>query len=141
MRKLYIVIAGISLLVVLFVLWSVFHEEKGSEEELFILAQKYQSEGKNKESVEVLEKIVEEFPKGENRSIAVFMLGFIYANNLKEYDKAEKYYKMFIEEYSDHEFIDDAKFELDNLGKDIDSLLFERIKKQEVKEKKEVIKK
>jgi len=115
--------------------------EKVSEEELFILAQKYQSQGKDKEAVEALEKLVKEFPEDENRSTAVFMLGFIYANNLKEYDKAEKYYKMMLEEYPDHEFTDDAKFELDNLGKDIDSLLFERIKKKESKEKKEVIKK
>lgn len=141
MRKLLIITAGTLFIVIIFILWAVFFMEKVSEEELFILAQKYQSEGKDKEAVEALEKLVNEFPKDENRSIAVFMLGFIYANNLKEYDKAEKYYKMMLEEYPDHEFTDDAKFELDNLGRDIDSLLFERIKKQESKEKKEVIKK
>ena len=141
MRKLLIIIAGTLFLVIIFVLWLVFFMEKVSEEELFILAQKYQSQGKDKEAVEALEKLVKEFPEDENRSTAVFMLGFIYANNLKEYDKAEKYYKMMLEEYPDHEFTDDAKFELDNLGKDIDSLLFERIKKKESKEKKEVIKK
>jgi len=141
MRKLLIIIAGTLFIVIIFILWAVFFTEKVSEEELFILAQKYQSEGKDEEAVEALEKLVKEFPEDENRSIAVFMLGFIYANNLKEYDKAGKYYKMMLEEYPDHEFTDDAKFELDNLGRDIDSLLFERIKKQESKEKKEVIKK
>ena len=141
MRKLYIAIAGILILVIIFVLWSVFFKKEVSEEELFILAQTYQSEGKDKEAVESYKKLVKKFPDGENHRIAVFLAGFIYANNLKEYDKAGEYYKMFLEEYPNDSLAFYAQFELDNLGKDIDSLLFDRIKKEESKENKEVIKK
>ncbi|KPK89376.1 hypothetical protein AMJ80_09870 [bacterium SM23_31] len=118
-----------------------FFRNNETEEELFTRAKQYLSEGKNKEAVKVYEKLVKKFPESENRSNAVFMIGFYYANELKEYDKAEKYYKMFLEEYPNDTLAFYAQFELDNLGKDIDSLLFDRIKKEEPKENQEVIKK
>jgi outer membrane protein assembly factor BamD (BamD/ComL family) len=50
------------------------------------------------------------------------MLGFINANDLKDYETAEKHYKKFLEVYPDHELSDDAQYEIETLGKDINDL-------------------
>jgi len=50
------------------------------------------------------------------------MLGYINANNLKKYDEAKKFYQAFIKQYPKSDLVDDAKFELKIMGKDINSL-------------------
>ena len=52
------------------------------------------------------------------------MLGFIYANSLENLEEAKKYYSLFIEKYPNHDLADDAQYELNNLGKDINELPF-----------------
>jgi len=65
---------------------------------------------------------IETYPDGENYSKALFMLGYINANDLKKFDEAKKYYNLFIEKFPDDELASAAKYELENLGKDINSL-------------------
>ena len=62
---------------------------------------------------------MDEYPSGENRSKAIFMLGFLYANEIKDYEKAEEYYNIVLRDYPNDELNPSARFELDNLGKDI----------------------
>jgi TolA-binding protein len=45
------------------------------------------------------------------------MLGFIYANELNNYEKAKIYYQKFLERYPNSELAISAKFELENLGR------------------------
>lgn len=49
---------------------------------------------------------------------ALFMLGFIHANEIHNYEKAKEYYQKFLELYPNSELAVSAKFELENLGKE-----------------------
>lgn len=95
---------------------------KLSHDEYYAKAKKAYTEGKFKEAVESFKLLIEYYPDGEKAAEASFMLGFINANDLKDFAEAEKYYKAFIEKYPKHDLADDAQYELKFLGKDINEL-------------------
>jgi TolA-binding protein len=89
------------------------------------------------DAIETFKLILEKYPNGETTAQSTFMLGFIYANSLENFEQAKKYYTLFIEKYPDHELADDAQYELNNLGKDINDLpIFKDIKPEEQASKK-----
>ncbi|MCA9741602.1 MAG: tetratricopeptide repeat protein [Deferribacteres bacterium] len=51
-----------------------------------------------------------------------FMTGYIYANDLHEYDNARREYEKFLEAFPNNELADDVAWELENLGKDISQI-------------------
>jgi len=90
--------------------------KKEGEKEYFERA--YQEMGKEQwsEAEKNFQKILDIYPNGEYASKAMFMVGFVNANYLKNYDKAKK--------YPNNELADDAKYELEHLGSDVDDLPF-----------------
>jgi hypothetical protein len=46
----------------------------------------------------------------------------VNANSLENLEEAKKYYTLFVEKYPDHELADDAQYELNTLGQDINDL-------------------
>ncbi|MFC1556361.1 tetratricopeptide repeat protein [candidate division KSB1 bacterium] len=101
-----------------------------TEEEMYTAAQESYGNGDFIGSVEMYEKLLQEFPESVNQPKSLFMIGFIYANHLQDSENAKTYYTELIERFPDHEFVDDAEFELENLGKDpleLDKVLQERI--------------
>ena len=66
----------------------------------------------------------ENYPDGLFSEKSLFMIGYLNANHLNNFDKARKYYQLFIEKYPDHELVTAARYELDNLGKPPDELPF-----------------
>jgi outer membrane protein assembly factor BamD (BamD/ComL family) len=46
------------------------------------------------------------------------MAGFIYSEEIKDYDTAREYFERIINEYPDSENADSAQWMLDNMGKD-----------------------
>jgi len=119
MRKINPVVIGGAFIAIILVVWFMFGGENLSEKELFDLAQVLYGEEKFDEAIEPYKEIISDFPDGENRIKAIFMLGFMYANSLQDYTQAKVYYNMVLQEYPDHELTPSARFELDNLGKDI----------------------
>ncbi|MGD9898582.1 MAG: outer membrane protein assembly factor BamD [Calditrichaceae bacterium] len=73
-------------------------------------------------AAENFKKLVENYPTGKKYAESLFMLGFINANNLENFKDAEKYYNEFIKKFPEHDLADDARYELDMLGKDINNL-------------------
>lgn len=67
-------------------------------------------------AVEYYQKVFLKYPKDESAPAALFMAGFIQANNLGKYNEATVTYKKFLEVYPKSEFADDAKAELNNMG-------------------------
>jgi hypothetical protein len=65
-----------------------------------------------------------EYPNGLNSSKALFMLGFLNANHLNNFEKAKTYYQEFLDKYPEHELADGAKFEVENMGKNPDEIPF-----------------
>lgn len=98
--------------------------KKMGEKDYYDLANQYMAQEKWKLAEENFEKILQEYPNGVYSSKAMFMVGFINANYLNNFEKARKYYSEFLEKYPSHDLADDAKYELENLGKDIDDLPF-----------------
>jgi TolA-binding protein len=96
--------------------------ETKSEAEYFRIAYENYNQEKYEPAIKNFKKIIENYPKGENTPKATFMIGYIYANNIENYDAAKKYYEMFIEKYPNHDLADDAKYELETLGQDINDL-------------------
>ena len=111
----------IASLLVLFVFFSACSKKK-TEQEYFQMAYDQFNKEQYQEAVQNFEKVLEYFPQGENAPKAMFMIGFIHANNTKNYDEARKYYTMFIEKYAQHELAASAEYELNTLGQDLNQL-------------------
>jgi len=74
------------------------------------------------QSVEHFKAVVDKFPDGKHRSEAVFMVGYISANDLKDLTQAKEYYTMYINSYPDSQLVSATEYELETLGQDINSL-------------------
>lgn len=67
-------------------------------------------------AIELFKKVHDEYPNSEFAASGLFMAGFIYANDLQNYDAATSIYKQFLQEYPDNELAASAQAELDNMG-------------------------
>jgi outer membrane protein assembly factor BamD (BamD/ComL family) len=68
--------------------------------------------------IEIYDKIIERFPGDESADNALLMAGFIYSEEIKDYDIAREYFKRILAEYPGSENIDSAQWMLDNMGKE-----------------------
>lgn len=106
-----------------------------SEEEYYKNAKDNYSKQEFELAVDNFKSLIEKYPNSSHSSEAVFMLGFINANDLRDLDEAKKYYEQFIEKYPDHELYSSARYELDNLGMDINELpIFKELDADSTKE-------
>ncbi len=100
--------------------------QKGpTSEDIFTEAKKLQEEGKYEDAVVKYEQLVELHSKDKFAPQSQFMIGFIYANELDDLDKAKVAYETFLANYaanSDSGMVASARWELENLGKDIDEI-------------------
>jgi TolA-binding protein len=74
------------------------------------------------QAIEAYRKVITNFPGSQKEAHARFMIGYIYANVLNDLEKAREEYQAFLTQYPDHELAPSVKFELDNLGKDINEI-------------------
>jgi len=95
---------------------------KLAEEEYYTKAKDAYTAMKFDVAIYNFKELVQYYPKGEHNAEAMFMLGFIYANDLQQFDEAKEFYEQFVQKYPDHDLTDDAKYELETLGKDINDL-------------------
>ncbi|MCX6638955.1 MAG: hypothetical protein NTW14_00520 [bacterium] len=94
-------------------------------EEIFAAAKKYQGEAKTDSALIKYEELVKLYPKDKFAAQSQFMVGFICANEKKDLPRAEKAYRAFLAKYSntaDSGMVASAKWELENLGKDISQI-------------------
>lgn len=78
----------------------------------------------------VLQDIYETYPETEEAPKALFLHAFMLDEDLKQYDKAKGLYQSFLEKYPNSDFIDDAQFLLEHLGK-TDEEMLEFLRQQE----------
>jgi outer membrane protein assembly factor BamD (BamD/ComL family) len=93
-----------------------------SQEELFEKAKKSQEESNFPAAIEAYQDIVKRFPKSTQAPQCQFMVGYLYANHMKNMDLAKQAYSTFIKNYPEHELVKDAQWELDHLGKDVNQI-------------------
>lgn len=102
--------------------------EKKSEKEYFDTGYEQYNKQNFEEALQNFKLLLKYYPDGKLTAKSIFMLGFINANHVEDYDEARKYYTLFIEKYPDDDLVDSAKYELKTLGKSIDELpIFEKI--------------
>ncbi len=73
-------------------------------------------EQSDRKAIEYYQQIVEKFPKSSQAPAALFNIGFLEANELKNFDEAKKAYERFIRDYPNDPLVSSAKSEIDNLG-------------------------
>ena len=76
------------------------------------------------QAIQEYDNFCKAFPDHKNAASSLFMQGFIYHNSLSDLQMAEKLYLKFLDEYPDHELALSVRWELDNLGKNIDEMPF-----------------
>jgi outer membrane protein assembly factor BamD (BamD/ComL family) len=90
------------------------------EKDFFDYAQKFQDEEKPQTAIKLYEEILSFLPNSPNRDKALFLTGFVYSEQLKDYIKAKGIFEKFIKEYPQSDLKDDAEYLLKNLGKEPD---------------------
>jgi TolA-binding protein len=65
--------------------------------------------------LQAYQQIVEDYPKSRDAERALFMVGYIYANDLKEYRLAEETFRDLLEDYTNGDYADDARWMLKNM--------------------------
>lgn len=86
-----------------------------------------------KGAIQTYQKFINKYPKSPSAANAMFMIGYVYANDLQSLEKAKQAYKDFLAKFSDHELAPSAKWELKNLGKNLEDV----IQADQLSEKKE----
>ncbi len=81
-------------------------------EELFKAASE---ESNPRLKIENYKKFLEKFPNDQRAYEAKFMIGFTMAEELHDYDGAEKVFKEFLQQYPETDLSDDAKWMLENM--------------------------
>ncbi len=72
-----------------------------------------------------LKHIEVDYPDFKNMGNVVFLIGFTYENNEKNYESARKYYQKFIDKYPEHPLAKDTKILINNLGKSPEEMIEE----------------
>ena len=93
-----------------------------SQAELFDKAKKYQEESNFQAAIDCYQNIVKSYPKSQQAPQCQFMVGYLYANHLKNIEMAKQAYQTFIHNYPEHELVKDAQWDLDHLGKDVNEI-------------------
>lgn len=126
--------SGISLMLISVLVLAISCSKNISEVDYYTKANEFMSKENWKEAEQNFQSILDHYPKGEYAAKAMFMIGFINANYTNNLDKARKYYNEFLEKYPNHDLADDAKYEIQNLGKSIDDLPFLKEPEKNIKE-------
>ena len=95
---------------------------KLSEAEYYTKANELYGNQQYEEAIQNFQAIIDNYPEGQHYPTAIFMTGYIYANHMQNFDEAKKYYSQFLEKFPEHELAVSAKYEIENLGKDINEL-------------------
>ena len=77
-----------------------------------------------KEASKLYRKIYDKYPESKDAAKALFMSGYILANDpVKDYEQATKTYKLFLEKFPNNDLADDAKEEIKNMGISAEEIL------------------
>lgn len=78
-------------------------------------------------AIELYSKITEKMPQHPKAPTAFFMIGFVYANDLRDLEKGKAAYELFLQKFPDDEMAESARGELRNLGKTPEEVLKEML--------------
>ena len=76
-----------------------------------------------KKAEETFREVYNKYPDDSKAPMALFLSGFILANDLKNFESATSTYNLFLEKYPKHELATSAREELQNMGLSPDQIL------------------
>lgn len=88
------------------------------EKLLYDQAQSFSEKGDFVSAVKIYEEILKLYPESPNSYKAQFSMGFVYSENLKNYNKAKEAYQRMMEKYPHCDLADDAQFMLQSMEND-----------------------
>ncbi len=93
-----------------------------TEQELFDKATAAQEQSDFPTAIKAYEELVLKHPKSTYAPKCQFMIGYLYANHMKDVDKAKAAYQSFIKNFPEDNLVKDAQWELDHLGQDVNQI-------------------
>ena len=100
-------------------------QEPQSAEYLFIGADLSINTPNVNRTMRLLDKIIDGYPTYDKRGLSMFLKAFVYEEQLNDTSLARKQYELFLTEYPEHDFSDDAALAVKNLGKTPEDLIRE----------------
>lgn len=79
----------------------------------------------SQKAIELFQRYYKAWPENPKAADCLFLVGFIYENELKNYNEARNSYTEFIQKYPQHPYADDAEILIQNLGKSPEELIRE----------------
>jgi TolA-binding protein len=76
-------------------------------------------------SIALFRQVMERYPEHSKAPLALFFIGFVQENQLGLLDQARQSYMLFLEKYPGHDFADDARASIENLGKTPEQMIEE----------------
>ena len=98
-------------------------EDAQSQEFLFKAADVSLNVFHTQETISLLNKYIQLYPKSEKAPQALFLKAFAYENYFSDIDNARASYEQFLKQYPTHELAQDAQISLDNLGKSPEDII------------------
>jgi tetratricopeptide (TPR) repeat protein len=68
-------------------------------------------------------QVYEKYPDSEEAPVALFQCGFLYDNEMKNYDEATKMYNLFLQKYPNHKYAPIVQQSLDIMGLDLEDII------------------
>lgn len=93
-----------------------------TEQELFEKATAAQEQSDFPTAIKAYEELVLKHPKSTYAPKCQFMIGYLYANHMKDVEKARTAYQTFIKSFPEDNLVKDAQWELDHLGQDVNQI-------------------
>lgn len=82
----------------------------------FAMAESYRFKNQPREALDNYRIFEQTYPEMQAAPLSLFLVGYLYANNLQQTDSAKYYYRQFLERYPQHELIPTVQLELNSLG-------------------------
>jgi len=85
----------------------------------FAIAESYRFKNQPREALDNYKLFHEQYPEMQPSALALFLIGYIYNNNLQMIDSAKIFYKEFLQKYPNHDLAPTVKFELESIEKSL----------------------
>ncbi len=84
------------------------NQDVRTEKELYLDAQKFEAAQEFNKALKIYDLIIENYPESQDRYKAVFMIGFLQMEHLKNKKESIEAFDRLISEYPDCDLADDA---------------------------------
>lgn len=96
----------------------------------FAVAESHRFKNQPREALDNYKMFIETYPDLQPAAVSLFLVGYLYHNNLQNVDSARYYFEQFLQKYPSHDLAPSVRMEVEMLGKTPQEALNERIAAQ-----------